>query len=177
MSQTPRTAPRVGVYPGTFDPIHNGHIDIMRRATHVVDRLILAVAANIGKDPLLPLEQRLALARHEAARLMHEDRANGGEILVEPFDNLLVDFARKIGARIIIRGLRAISDFEYEFQLAANNTRLAPEIETVFLTASETNQFISSRFVKEIHYFGGDISSFVSPNTYAALDRLRQQAR
>jgi pantetheine-phosphate adenylyltransferase len=174
MSAAPRIAPRVGVYPGTFDPIHNGHIDIMRRATHVVDRLILAVAANIGKDPLLPLDQRLELARHEAARLMADDRANGSMIEVAPFDNLLVEFARSIGARIIIRGLRAISDFEYEFQLASNNTRLAPEIETVFLTASETNQFISSRFVKEIHYFGGDIGSFVSPHTKQALDRLRQ---
>ncbi len=176
LTEAPRSKPRIGVYPGTFDPIHNGHIDIMRRATGVVDRLVLAVASNIGKDPLLPLEQRLELARHEAARLVREKRANGSEIVVEPFENLLVDFARRVGATIIVRGLRAVSDFEFEFQLASNNTRLAPEIETVFLTASETNQFISSRFVKEIHYFGGDISSFVSPNTYAALDRLRRSA-
>ncbi len=165
------TTKRVGVYPGTFDPIHNGHIDIVRRATRVVDRLILAVAANIGKDPLLTLDQRIELASFEAESLMKSDRANGCKILVEPFEILLVSFAKQHEASLIIRGLRAVSDFEYEFQMASNNARLAPGIETVFLTASETNQFISSRFVKEIHRYGGDISSFVSANAKAALDR------
>lgn len=163
--------PRIGVYPGTFDPIHNGHVDIVRRATRVTDRLVLAVAANIGKDPLLTLEQRIELATFEAERLMKSDRANGCEIIVKPFDVLLVDFAREVDATLIIRGLRAVSDFEYEFQMASNNARLAPGIETVFLTASETNQFISSRFVKEIHRYGGDVSSFISANAMTMLDR------
>ena len=165
------TTPRIGVYPGTFDPIHNGHVDIVRRATRVVDRLVLAVAANIGKDPLLTLDQRIELASYEADMLMSDGRANGCEILVKPFDVLLVDFARKIEATLIVRGLRAVSDFELEFQMASNNARLAPGIETVFLTASETNQFISSHFVKEIHRYGGDVASFISANAKAALDR------
>lgn len=165
------TAPRIGVYPGTFDPIHNGHIDIVRRATRVLDRLVIAVAANIGKDPLLTLDQRIELASYEAEQLMSKGRANGCDIRVAPFENLLVDFAREVDATLIVRGLRAVSDFEYEFQMASNNARLAPGIETVFLTASETNQFISSRFVKEIHRFGGDVSSFISANAMAMLDR------
>ena len=164
-------SPRIGVYPGTFDPIHNGHIDIVRRATRVLDRLTIAVAANIGKDPLLSLEKRIELASYEASSLMEQGRANGCIIQVAPFENLLVDFAQKVDATLIIRGLRAVSDFEYEFQMASNNARLAPGIETVFLTASETNQFISSRFVKEIHRFGGDVSSFISANAMAALDQ------
>ncbi len=167
--------PRTGVYPGTFDPIHNGHLDIIRRATQVVDRLVLAVAVNVGKDPLLPLDERVRLVEHEAQELMREDRVNGCEIKVGPFERLLVDFAQSMGATLIIRGLRAVSDFEYEFQMAANNARLCPEIETVFLTASETNQFTSSRFVKEIALLGGDISSFVSPHVRARLEyRLRR---
>jgi pantetheine-phosphate adenylyltransferase len=164
------TTPRIGVYPGTFDPIHNGHVDIVRRATKVVDRLVLAVAANIGKDPLLSLEQRIELASFEAENLMSSGRANGCDIRVAPFEVLLVDFAREVEATLIVRGLRAVSDFEYEFQMASNNARLAPNIETVFLTASETNQFISSRFVKEIHRYGGDVSSFISPNAMTMLD-------
>ena len=165
------TTPRIGVYPGTFDPIHNGHIDIVRRATRVVDRLVLAVAANIGKDPLLSLDQRIELATFEAENLMSSGRANGCELLVRPFEVLLVDFARQMDATLIVRGLRAVSDFEYEFQMASNNARLAPGIETVFLTASETNQFISSRFVKEIHRYGGDVASFISANAMDMLDR------
>ena len=163
------SGPRTGVYPGTFDPVHNGHLDIIRRATKVVDRLVLAVAINAGKDPLLPLEERVRLVEHEAEALMREDRVNGCEILVRPFERLLVDFAQGVGATLIVRGLRAVSDFEYEFQMAANNTRLCPQIETVFLTASETNQFTSSRFVKEIARLGGDISSFVSPHVRERL--------
>jgi pantetheine-phosphate adenylyltransferase len=163
---------RTGVYPGTFDPIHNGHLDVIRRATKVVDRLVLAVAVNVGKDPLLPLADRVDLVKAEAERLMDGNQVNGSRLEVHPFDNLLVDFARSKGAGLIVRGLRAVSDFEYEFQMAATNARLCPGIETVFLMASETNQFISSRFVKEICRFGGDISSFVSEPVRARLHAL-----
>ena len=166
------SGPRTGVYPGTFDPIHKGHLDIIRRATKVVDRLVLAVAVNIGKDPLFALADRVRLVEQEARALMAEDRVNGCRLEVYPFDNLLVSFARSHGAVVIIRGLRAVSDFEYEFQMAATNARLCPSIETVFLTASETNQFISSRFVKEIARLGGDVSSFVSANVQAELRGL-----
>jgi pantetheine-phosphate adenylyltransferase len=163
---------RTGVYPGTFDPIHNGHLDIIRRATKVVDRLVLAVAVNIGKEPMFTLDERVRLVEHEAQALMDGNRVNGCELEVYPFDNLLVKFARSRGAVVIIRGLRAVSDFEYEFQMAATNARLCPSIETMFLTASETNQFISSRFVKEIARLGGDVSSFVSANVRAELRAL-----
>jgi pantetheine-phosphate adenylyltransferase len=165
---------RAGVYPGTFDPIHNGHLDIIRRATKVVDRLVLAVAVNVGKDPMFPLEERVSLVEHEARALMAGNRVNGCLLDVRAFDTLLVDFARSVDALVVIRGLRAISDFEYEFQMAATNARLCPQIETIFLPASETNQFISSRFVKEIARLGGDISSFVSKGVSARLDLLRQ---
>jgi pantetheine-phosphate adenylyltransferase len=163
---------RIGVYPGTFDPIHKGHLDVIRRATRVVDRLVLAVAINIGKDPMFALEDRVEMVETEARALMDGDRVNGCVLEVRPFDNLLVDFAQSVGARVIIRGLRAISDFEYEFQMAATNARLCPGIETVFLPASETNQFISSRFVKEIARLGGDVSSFVSAEVRAKLEAL-----
>ncbi|HLO78717.1 MAG TPA: pantetheine-phosphate adenylyltransferase [Magnetospirillum sp.] len=158
---------RVGLYPGTFDPITNGHLDIVIRAARVVDRLIVAVAVNAGKGPLFTLEERVALVRHELA-----ERANlaGVNIEVRSFDNLLIDFARQCGAHVIIRGLRAVSDFEYEFQMAGMNARLSADIETMFLMASERCQFISSRFVKEIGRLGGDISSFVSPRVRAELD-------
>ncbi len=157
---------RVGVYPGTFDPITNGHLDIISRATRVVDRLIVAVAVNAGKEPLFDLDERVAMAREAVADLAH---GNGSRIDVQPFDSLLVDFARDCGAGLIVRGLRAVSDFEYEFQMAAMNSRLAPGVETVFLTASERCQFISSRFVKEIGALGGDISGFVPPAVEARV--------
>jgi pantetheine-phosphate adenylyltransferase len=168
------SALRIGVYPGTFDPIHKGHLDVIRRATRVVDRLVLAVAINIGKDPMFALADRVEMVEAEARSLMAGDRVNGCVLEVRPFDNLLVDFAQSVGGRVIIRGLRAISDFEYEFQMAATNARLCPGIETVFLPASETNQFISSRFVKEIARLGGDVSSFVSAEVRAKLEALRQ---
>lgn len=158
---------RIGIYPGTFDPITNGHLDIVSRAARVVDRLIVAVAVNAGKGPLFSLDERVELVKEEVAELA---RANGLNIEVRPFDNLLVDFARACGARLIVRGLRAVSDFEYEFQMAGMNARLQPEIETLFLMASERCQFISSRFVKEIGRLGGDISSFVSPRVRARLE-------
>jgi len=151
---------RVGLYPGTFDPITNGHADVIRRAARLVDRLIVAVARNAGKDPLLSLDERVEMVRREAADFT--DANPGPRIEVMPFDHLLVHFAKSVGAGVIIRGLRAVSDFEYEFQMTGMNARLDPSIETIFLMASDRHQFISSRFVKEIGRLGGDISPFVS---------------
>ncbi|HET6522506.1 MAG TPA: pantetheine-phosphate adenylyltransferase [Geminicoccaceae bacterium] len=171
------TGPRIGVYPGTFDPITKGHADIIRRATKLVDRLIVAVSVNIGKDPMFDLDERVALVRAEVEDLTLRDQTGGCEVDVLPFDNLLMHFAQDVGARVVIRGLRAVSDFEYEFQMAATNARLCPEIETMFLMASETNQFISSRFVKEISRLGGDVSSFVSRRVREHLLAARRDAR
>ena len=157
---------RVGVYPGTFDPITNGHTDIIRRALHVVDRLVIGVARNDGKGPLFSTDERVEIVRDEVAHL-----ENGGaeRIEVRPFDTLLMSFAENAGAGVIIRGLRAVSDFEYEFQMAGMNARLNPTIETVFLMASDRYQFISSRFVKEIGALGGDVTHFVSPRVAVRL--------
>ncbi len=159
---------RIGLYPGTFDPITNGHLDIVQRAARAVDHLIVGVAVNAGKGPLFDFHERVALVREDIASL-----PNGlaSRIEVCSFDTLLVDFARQCGAQLIVRGLRAVSDFEYEFQMAGMNARLAPDIETIFLMASERCQFISSRFVKEIGRLGGDISSFVSPRVHVALTK------
>jgi pantetheine-phosphate adenylyltransferase len=168
---------RTGVYPGTFDPIHNGHLDIIRRASLLVDRLVIAVAANAGKEPLFTLEERARMVEADVSGLMAANATNGARIEVIPFDCLLVHFAEQQQAEMIVRGLRAVSDFEYEFQMAANNKRLSPRLETVFLMAAETVQFISSRFVKEIHALGGDVSSFVSPFVLAELDRKRGRSR
>ena len=155
-------AERVAIYPGTFDPVTNGHLDIITRAARLVDRLVVGVARNIGKGPLFPLEERVALVADECATVAEH---TGTKIEVVSFETLLIDFARASRASIIIRGLRAVSDFDYEFQMAGMNYRLDPTIETVFLTASEHHQFISSRFVKEIARLGGDVSSFVPPLT------------
>ena len=150
---------RVGVYPGTFDPITNGHLDIILRATKIVDHLIVGVARNAGKGPLFSTDERVEMVRDDIASL----DTKGVKIEVRAFDNLLMHFAVETEASCIIRGLRAVSDFEYEFQMAGMNARLNPKIETVFLMASDRYQFISSRFVKEIGRLGGDISHFVSP--------------
>ena len=149
----------IGVYPGTFDPITNGHLDIISRATKVVDKLIVGVAVNVGKEPLFLLEQRVAMCREQIDSMGAEAIQTPVEIV--PFDCLLMDFVAEIGGRVIIRGLRAVSDFEYEFQMAGMNARLNEKVETLFLMASERHQFISSRFVKEIARFGGDVSHFV----------------
>jgi pantetheine-phosphate adenylyltransferase len=153
-------AERVGVYPGTFDPVTNGHMDIIVRAAGVVDRLIVAVAVNAGKGPLFSLDERVDLVRDELKAL---NNGIADRIEIRPFQSLLMHFAESVGAKVIIRGLRAVSDFDYEFQMAGMNRRLNPQVETVFLMASETNQFISSRFVKEIARLGGNIGHFVSP--------------
>lgn len=159
----------IGVYPGTFDPITNGHLDIVVRSLRLVDHLILAVAVNAGKAPLFSVEERVEMARTEVGDL---ELSPGKSVEVRPFSNLLMNFAAENQASILIRGLRAVSDFEYEFQMCGMNTRLNPEIETVFLMASEHHQFISSRFVKEIGRLGGDVGSFV-PSRIS--ERLRQR--
>lgn len=168
-----KTRFRVGVYPGTFDPVTNGHLDIISRAARLCDRLVVAVAVNTGKGPLFSVEERVRLMSAETAEIAAR---NGTEIEVHPFATLLVDFARSAAANMILRGLRAVADFDYEFQMAAMNGRLAPEIETVFLMASERNQLISSRFVKEVAQLGGDVSAFVPPRALARmLARLHEE--
>ena len=157
---------KIGVYPGTFDPITNGHLDIITRGAKLVDRLVIGVAINSGKGPLMSLDERVALTRSVLAEAMPDSET---VIDVRPYSTLLVQFARELGASVIIRGLRAVSDFDFEFQLAGMNYRLDSAIDTVFLMASEKHQFISSRFVKEIALLGGDVSSFVPPLTEAQL--------
>jgi len=158
---------RIGVYPGTFDPITNGHTDIILRATKIVDRLIVGVGRNIGKGPLFSPEERVAIVREEIANFA--DAATRARVEVRAFDNLLMHFVTEVGASVIVRGLRAVSDFEIEFQMAGMNNRLNANVETVFLMANDRYQFIASRFVKEIGQLGGDISPFVSPRVVAKL--------
>ncbi|MCC2647150.1 MAG: coaD [Rickettsiaceae bacterium] len=149
---------RIGIYPGTFDPITNGHIDIILRAHKIVDELVIAVSTAYGKKPMFSVDERCELVRTHLKELDIEVK----NIIVKPFDGLLVNFAREIGAKLLIRGLRAVSDFEYEFQMACMNHRLDENIETIFLPASEKNQFISSKLVKEIASLRGNIEDFVS---------------
>ena len=156
---------RIGLYPGTFDPITNGHIDIIRRAATLVDRLVIGVAINRDKGPLFSLEEREAMIEAECVPLS----AAGTEIVVHPFENLLIQCADEVGASVIIRGLRAVSDFEYEFQMVSMNRALDDRIETVFLMADAHHQAIASRLVKEIARLGGDVSGFVPA---AVLDAL-----
>lgn len=156
----------VGLYPGTFDPITNGHVDIVSRALKLVDKLVIGVAINADKGPLFDLDERVAMVEQEVKPLASK---NGVDLDVKPFDNLLMHFAMEVDAGMIIRGLRAVSDFEYEFQMVGMNYRLNPEIETVFLMASDKHQFIASRLVKEIARLGGDVSKFVSPHVAELL--------
>jgi pantetheine-phosphate adenylyltransferase len=152
--------PGIAVYPGTFDPVTNGHMDIILRAANLFDHLVVGVAVNAGKGPLFELADRVELLKGE---LRAAGNGIADRVEVRPFETLLMHFCQEIGARVIVRGLRAVSDFEYEFQMAGMNRRLDANVETVFLMASETNQFISSRFVKEIARLGGEIGHFVSP--------------
>ncbi len=149
---------RIGIYPGTFDPITNGHIDIILRAHKIVDELVIAVSTAYGKKPMFDVEERCQLVQKH----LSEIGVQTGNIKVLPFEGLLVNFAQKLNAKLLIRGLRAVSDFEYEFQMACMNHRLDENIETIFLPSSEKNQFISSKLVKEIASLGGNIEGFVS---------------
>jgi pantetheine-phosphate adenylyltransferase len=155
---------RIGLYPGTFDPLTNGHLDIIGRAVKLVDKLVIGVAINEGKGPLFTLDERLAIIQQETAHL-----TKIAEIEVLPFEGLLMHFARKVGAGIIVRGLRAVADFEYEFQMTAMNQQLDRDIETVFLMADPRHQAVASRLVKEIAKLGGDVSKFVTPGVAERL--------
>lgn len=157
---------RVGLYPGTFDPITLGHLDIIRRASRLVEKLVIGVAINRDKGPLFELDERVALITSECAKLAEE---TGIEIVVHPFENLLIDCARDVGAQMIIRGLRAVADFEYEYQMVGMNRKLDDSIETVFLMAEAEHQAIASKLVKEIARLGGDVSKFVTPAVNAEL--------
>ncbi|WP_417247802.1 pantetheine-phosphate adenylyltransferase [Celeribacter sp.] len=157
---------RIGLYPGTFDPVTLGHADIIRRACALVDRLVIGVAINSGKGPLFSLEERVEMLGAVAARLSEE---TGCEIVVHPFENLLIQCARDVNASIIVRGLRAVADFEYEYQMVGMNRALDSNIETVFLMADARHQAIASKLVKEIARLGGDVSKFVTPEVEARL--------
>jgi pantetheine-phosphate adenylyltransferase len=161
---------RVGLYPGTFDPVTNGHIDIIGRAVKMVDKLVIGVAANQDKGPMFSVEERCAMVQAETADIA----PRGAIIEVRPFDTLLMHFAQSVGASLIIRGLRAVADFEYEFQMTAMNQQLNREIETVFLMADPRHQAIASKLVKEIARLNGDISGFVTPRV---ADKVRARFR
>lgn len=153
---------RIGLYPGTFDPVTNGHSDIIERAVKLVDKLVIGVAKNIGKGPTFTLDERVEMIREQVAR-------HGSRVEVIPFESLLIHFAQEVGATVIIRGLRAVADFEYEFQMTAMNQQLNREIETVFLMADPRHQAVASRLVKEIAQLGGSIAPFVAPSVAERL--------
>ena len=157
---------RIGLYPGTFDPITLGHIDIIQRAMAMVDRLVIGVAINRDKAPLFALEERVFMVEEECREIAARV---GGEIVVHPFENLLIDCARDVGATVIVRGLRAVADFEYEFQMVGMNRAMDDTVETVFLMADARRQAIASKLVKEIARLGGDVSKFVTPDVRQAL--------
>jgi len=157
---------KIAIYPGTFDPITFGHLDIIKRASLLFDKLIVASAKDSNKNPLFSLDERVELINQE----IHDNKLQD-KVIVMKFEGLLVDFAKKNQAQIIIRGLRAVSDFEYEFQMFGMNSKLEPSIQTIFLPASENHHFIASKLVKEIARLGGDISQFVSSDVLTALKK------
>jgi pantetheine-phosphate adenylyltransferase len=162
---------RVGLYPGTFDPIHNGHLDVLSRGVKLVDKLVIGVAINNEKGPIFSLDERVEMARQATQSLN-----KFAEIEVVPYRNLLVHFAREVGAQILLRGLRAVTDYDYEFQLMAMNQQLDRSIETVFLMASPEHMAVSSNLVKVIARMGGDITQFVTPDVGAALIKKVREA-
>jgi pantetheine-phosphate adenylyltransferase len=162
---------RIGIYPGTFDPITRGHLHIIKRASKLVDKLVISVAENANKHPLFTHQERVELVKADIEGL---NISKGCEIEVNSFNKLLVDYAKDMKASCIFRGLRAVSDFDYEFQMTGMNLHLAPEIETVFLMAADQWQFVSSSFVKEIHALGGEVTDFVTAETLKALDHKRK---
>ncbi|MES3083814.1 pantetheine-phosphate adenylyltransferase [Sphingomonas faeni] len=153
---------RIGVYPGTFDPVTLGHMDIIRRGAKLVDRLVIGVTTNPSKSPMFTIEERMATVRREVADV-------DGDIEVVEFDSLLMDFAERQGAKVIVRGLRAVADFEYEYQMAGMNQQINPRVETVFLMADVALQPIASRLVKEIALYGGNIAKFVPESVRAEV--------
>ena len=157
---------KVGIYPGTFDPLTFGHIDLIKRSLKLVDYLIIGLADNDNKKPLLSINERKLIIENDLKDIDINDK----KISIKIINGLLTDFAKKNSATFIIRGLRAVSDFEYEFQMTGMNSQLNPDIETIFLMSSDKNSFISSNFVKEVHKLGGDVSKFVSKNTINILN-------
>lgn len=155
---------RIGLYPGTFDPVTNGHVDIIARSAKLVDRLVVGIAINQEKGPLFDLGERVAMVEEQCAKIN-----DGAEIVIQPFDTLLMKFAESVGAHIIVRGLRAVADFEYEFAMVGMNQKLNPAIETVFLVADPTHQAIASRLVKEIARLQGSVAQFVPPEVESRL--------
>jgi pantetheine-phosphate adenylyltransferase len=164
---------RIAIYPGSFDPVTNGHLDIIQRGSSLTDHLIVAVARNAGKSPMFSIDERIALLENEI-KSMEKEGLIAGKVTVNTFTGLLIDYAEKSNANMILRGLRAVTDFEYEFQMTGMNRRMNRDIETVFLMASERNQFIASSMVKEIADLDGDISSFV-PNS--VVDAIRSRGK
>lgn len=167
MLKSTSLSPKIAIYPGTFDPITFGHLDLIKRASKMFDHLIIAAAKDNYKNPLFSLEERQQIINEELKNLSVESRVS-----VEGFEGLLIDFANQKNAKIIIRGLRAVSDFEYEFQMFQMNSKLDPDIQTVFLPACEDHHFTASRLVKEVARLGGDVSKFVSPRV---VERLHQK--
>jgi pantetheine-phosphate adenylyltransferase len=159
---------RVGVYPGTFDPITSGHTEIVRRSLRLVDKLVIGPFINIGKGPLFSLQERIDIIKEDIEDFPQADK---DRIQVLPYEGLLIHFAREVGASVIIRGLRAVSDFEYEIQMANMNARMEPDVETIFLMASDRHQFIASSLVKDIARLGGDTSQFVSKKVFERLKK------